>query len=44
MAAERASTTGGRSGRFATLGATRIVVVRAAITESSVQASRCRAW
>ena len=43
-ATDPASTTGLRSGRFATLGATRSVEVRAAMTESSVQASRCRAW
>ena len=39
-----ASTTGGRSGRLATLGATRTAVVRAAMADSSVQASRCLAW
>ena len=44
MATTSARTAGGRSGRFATLGATRSVDVRAAMTDSSVQASRSRAW
>ena len=39
-ATDPASTTGLRSGRFATFGATRRVEVRAAMTESRVQASR----
>ena len=38
-----ASTDGGRSGRLATLGATRTVDVWAAMTDSRVQASRNRA-
>ena len=40
LAAERASTAGGRSGRLATLGETRIRSVRPTITDSSVQVSR----
>jgi hypothetical protein len=44
LAALRASTAGGRSGRFTTFGKTRIRLVRAAITESSVQASRNAGW
>ena len=44
LATLRASTTGGRSGRFATFGASRTLVVWAATTESSVQVSRKRAW
>jgi hypothetical protein len=40
----RASTTGGRSGRFTTFGATRTLLVRAATTEISVQVSRKRPW
>ena len=39
-ATDPASTAGLRSGRLATLGATRRVEVRAAMTDSSVQASR----
>ena len=44
MATLRASTTGGRSGRLATFGATVTRSVRAAITDSSVQVSRNLAW
>ena len=44
LATLRASTTGGRSGRFATFGATRTVVVCAATTEINVQVSRKRPW
>ncbi len=44
LAALRASTTGGRSGRLATLGATRTLVVAAATTDSSVQVSRKADW
>ena len=44
LATLRASTAGGRSGRFTTLGATRTVDVAAATTESSVQVSRKRGW
>ncbi len=44
VATLRASTTGGRSGRLATLGVTMILDVAAAITDSSVQVSRNRAW
>ena len=43
-ATDPASTTGLRSGRFATLSATLTVEVRAAITDSRVHASRWRAW
>ena len=44
LATLRASTTGGRSGRFATFGATRTFVVCAATVASSVHVSRNRAW
>jgi hypothetical protein len=44
LATLRASTAGGRSGRLATLGASRTVEVLAAITESSVHVSRKRGW
>ena len=44
VATDWASTAGSRRGRLATLGATRTADVRAAIAESSVQASRCLAW
>ena len=44
VAAAIASTTGGRSGRLATLGASLIVLVRAPRTDSSVQVSRYFAW
>ena len=43
-AAARASTAGGRSGRFTTFGASRIVSVRAATNESRVQASSSAGW
>ena len=39
-----ASMSGSRSGRFATLSARRTLVVAAAATDSSVQASRKRRW
>jgi hypothetical protein len=44
LATLRARTTGWRSGRFATLGATRTFAVWAATTDSSVHVSRKRAW
>jgi hypothetical protein len=44
LAALRASTAGGRSGRFATFGATRTLVVCAATTDSNVQLSRNDGW
>ena len=44
LAALRASTTGWRSGRLATFGATRTLVVAAATTDSSVHVSRNRGW
>jgi hypothetical protein len=43
-AALRASTAGGRSGRFATFGTTVIRSVRVARCESSVQVSRNAGW
>ncbi|GAA3417830.1 hypothetical protein GCM10018952_51190 [Streptosporangium vulgare] len=44
VATLRASTAGGRRGRFATFGDTRTVEVTAATTDSSVHVSRNRAW
>ena len=44
LATLRASTAGGRSGRLATLGASRTVEVAAATTESSVHVSRKLGW
>jgi hypothetical protein len=44
LAALRASTTGCRSGRFATLGATLTFVVSAATVERSVHVSRNADW
>jgi hypothetical protein len=44
LAAALASTAGGRSGTFATFGNTRTLLVLAATTDSSVQASRWSPW
>ena len=44
LAAARATTAGGRSGRLSTFGARRTRSVRAATKDSSVQASRKRGW